>query len=409
MYITAIDLGSSQIKILVAELNKENQLSLVDVLQLPSNGIKKGEISDLQEIIKILSHIFEEISRISKNALKNIFVNVGGKNIKLQTSKGIIAVSRADNEIYQDDIDRAIKASQAINLTANRKIVHTIIQEYVIDGIDQIQNPLGMHGARLEVNSVIVDAFTPVMNDIYKAIGSNGGDISEMVYNPLAVSNSALSKTHKELGTVAVDIGFGTTSISVFEENKLVSAKVFPIGASNITNDLAIALKCSIDVAEKIKIGHGHALSKEVSLKEKIDLRKFDPGLKSIVSKKFVSDIIEVRLAEIFELIHNELKSIGKTRLPAGVILCGGGAKMEGIADLAKQELKLPVHLAHLESDNFDSLNHDLSSKSEELEFAVACGLLSYGSSRLTEENKLSGWMSGKGVFLSRILKNLIP
>lgn len=404
MYLTALDIGSSKIKVLIAEINN-NELRLVDVLTFPSAGVRKGEISDVQDAIQGLSRAFDEIRKINKNALKNIFVNLGGKNVKIQNSRGIIAVSHADNEIYQDDVDRVIKASQAINISANRKILHTIIQEYVVDGVNQIKNPLGMSGTRLEVNSLIVDAFNPTITDLTRSIEIAGGKISDVVYGPIAVSNSILNKTHKELGSVLVDIGSNTTSMAVFEEDKLVGAKIFPIGSSNITNDLAIALKSSIETAEKIKKTYGHAFSREVSAKDKINLNELDENLKAVVSKKFISEIIEVRLEEIFELIHDELKALGKTQLPAGVILCGGGAKIDGIVELARHELKLPIHMANCESGLFDSVNQDIASKTEDLEFALVLGLLGYASAQLMENDSK---MEKNNIF-SRIIRNLMP
>lgn len=410
MFITALDFGSSQIKILVAELGRDNKVSLIDVVKVPSEGILKGEVVDVDEAARSLSNAFDQIKSIDKNVLKNVFVSIGSKSVKMQNSRGIVAVSRGDNEIYKDDIDRVVKASQAINLNKNRQILHTIIQEYIVDGTDQIQNPLGMTGTRLEVNSLIVDAFSHMINDYKKVVQLAGGEVENFVYNPLATSEAIINKTHKALGVVVVDIGFATTSISVFEENKLAGAKIFPIGSSNITNDLAVAFKCSIPTAEKIKLSYGSAYSREVSGKDKIDLHEIDKNMKGLTTRRYVSEIIEVRLAEIFELVHNELKSLGKTHLPAGAIFCGGGSKMKGIVDLAKQELKLPVHLAQCEFNMFDIVNQDLVSQLEDLEFSVATGLLAYGNDTLSD--KSSSWMPqgmGKKGWVKGILKNIMP
>ncbi|PIR44086.1 cell division protein FtsA [Candidatus Wolfebacteria bacterium CG10_big_fil_rev_8_21_14_0_10_31_9] len=408
MFLTALDLGSSQIKILVSETSNGNKLSLLDVLKFPSQGIRKGEVVDVQEASQAITMALNEVKKNDKNAVKNIFVNISGKNINTQSSRGIVAVSRADNEIYQDDVDRAVKASQAVNFSSkNRKIIHTIIQEYIIDGEEQVQSPLSMSGNRLEVNSLIVDAFSPIADDLNRAIEMAGGKVFETVYNPIASSGAILTKTNKELGVVLVDIGFGTTSMAIFEENKLIGAKVFPIGASNITNDLAVALKSSIQTAEKIKLSYGHALIKEVSLKDKVDLFEIDKTLKSVISRKFICEIIEVRLAEIFELVHNELKVLGKTQLPGGVVLAGGGSKMSGIIDLAKQELMLPAHLAHMNTDIFDATNRDSSAMIEDLEFSTALGLLYFGSNVYLDGG--NGWMSNKKDIFSRVFRNLMP
>ncbi len=411
MYLTSLDIGSSKIKALVAEVSDDNKLSLVDVFKFPSLGVRRGEVVDYQATSNSLAQVFSELKRIHKNVLKNIFVNISGKNIKIQNSRGIVAVSRADSEIYQDDIERALKASQAVNLPPNRKIIHTVLQKYIIDGNEQTQSPLGMNGTRLEIDSLVVDAFTPVINDLIKSIQIAGGEIDEsrLIYSPLASSQSALNKTHKELGVVLIDIGFGTTSMAVFEEDELIDVKVFPIGASNITNDLAIALKSSIETSEKIKLSLGHAWARDVSLKEKIDLSEVDKNLKGIISRRYIAEIVESRLAEIFELVHNELKSMAKTQLPAGAILCGGGAKIEGIIDLAKHELKLPVHLANCELDIFDSASKEYVSKLEDLEFMVASGLLFYGAQEMGIGESGKGWLSNKKGLISKVFRNLLP
>ncbi len=409
MYLTAIDIGSSKIRVIAAQTDKNNKLAILDVFRAPSHGIRKGEIVDVQELTNVLSPIFNELRKISKETIRNIFVNINGKNINLHFSRGIVAVSRADNEIYQDDVDRVVKASQAVNLSPNRKIVHTIIREFIIDGAEQAQAPLGMNGSRLEVSSFIVEAFAPVYNDLVKAISLSGGTVSEIVYNPLAVSFSCLTKTHKELGAVLIDIGFGATGMTIFGDGRLLGAKVFPIGSSNITNDLAIALKSSIETAERIKLSFGSAFSREVSAKDKINLSEIDKNLKSVVSRKFIAEIIESRLAEIFELVNNELRDLGKPELPAGIILAGGGAKIEGLTDLARQEFKLPAHLANCETDIFSSSSQNLLSKIEDLEFSAATGLLAYGFNQVEKGSSVSDWFSDKSGALAKVLKNMMP
>jgi len=402
MYLTALDIGSSQIKAIVAELDNENRLTLVDAFKAPSKGMRKGEIVDFSDVLKSIGALFLDIRKIHKNALKNIFVNVGGKNIRLQGSRGIVAVSRADNEIYQEDIDRVIKASQAINLSDNRTILHTIVQEFIVNGMEQIQNPIGMIGNRLEVNSLIVDAFAPVVSDVKNCVESAGGKVNETIFNPLASSRCVLNKIHRELGVAMVDIGFGTTGLAVFEEDKLIQAKILPVGSGNVTNDLAITLKSSIEVAEKIKILYGYADASEVSAKDKVDLSELDPSLKSEISRKYISEIIESRLSEIFEMINAELKLIGKTKLPAGIILCGGGSKIPGIIDLARQELKLPVHFGVLDQSNFNAASADLISKAEDLEFSNAAGLLLWGYDQVAKEEIKKGK-------IFKILKYFLP
>lgn len=407
MYLTALDFGSSQIKVLVAEAKKDGQLSLLGVLKIPSVGLRKGEIVTFEETIQSLKRAIDETKEISKAATKNIFINVGGGNVKLQNSRGIVAVSRADSEVYSEDIDRVIKASQAINLGPNRMILHTITREFIVDGIGDIIDPLGMVGNRLEVNTLIIDAFKPTVNNLIKAVEAVGGKVGGLIYNPLASSRSVLTKAQKELGVVLIDIGFGTTGMAVYEEDKLLSAAVFPIGASNITNDLAIGLKCPIKMAETIKLSLGSALAKEISNKEKIELHQIDESFRSVVSRRFISEIIEIRLAEIFEFVNNELKSLGKSgQLPAGAVLTGGGAKMSGIVELAKKELKLPIQIGIPEFPEAELTGGGLRAQIEDPEFSLAAGLLLWGMEHALKE---TSWGGAKKGWLSKILKYFLP
>jgi cell division protein FtsA len=409
MFITALDFGTSEIKLLVAEAGKDGKLSIVEAIKVPSGGMNKGEVTDVDAATAALANAFDEIAGIDKDVMENMFVNINGKRVVVNNSRGIAAVSRGTNEIGQEDIDRAISGAEAIKTDKNLRKIHTLVQEYIIDGVDQIQNPLGMSGTRLEVYSMIVSAFTEVLNNLTQAIERAGGHVEEenIVYGPLAASHAALTKAHKDLGVVLIDIGAGTTSMSVFEENKLVSIKVFPVGATHITNDLAVKLKSSIATAEKVKIAFGHAIAREVSTRDKINLNEIDHALKGVITRREVAEVIESRLSEIFELVENELKAVRKTQLPAGAILCGGGAKTSGMIDLARQELNLPVHMANCEVNVFDVVSQDMIEKLEDVQFIVASGLLVEGSSQLGGQ----GGSRGKGMFESfkRIIRHIKP
>lgn len=418
MFITALDIGSYKIKAFLAEINKSGKPSLIDVLEEYSSGVRKGEITDVNEILLPLGKIFEKIKAENRSAIKNIFVNVGGANIKCQSSRGIIAVSRADNEISQDDIDRVIKASQAIKLSPNRMIIHNITKSYIVDGVNDVREPLGMSGTRLEVDSLVIDAFSLNVKNIINSIESLGGSVSGLVYNPLAASRSVLTKGSKDLGVALINIGAGTTSLSVYEEGKLIHAVSFPIGSSNITNDLAIALKCSVALAEVIKIFFGRASSGGVPAKEKITFQEIleksgfevsvlDRNFKSAISAHFVAEVIESRLEEIFEFVQGELKMIGKHgQLPGGAVLCGGGAKMPGVIDLAKRELKISIDIGLPELKELEISNRDFENVINEPEFATAAGLLYCGLDQLAKEGN---WLRGESFSFKKILKYFLP
>jgi cell division protein FtsA len=340
--------------------------------------MRKGAVADLSEAVPPLTRIFNQIRRIAKPALKNIYVNIGTPQVKIQASKGIVAVSRVDNEIYQDDIDRVIKASQAVSLGPNRMVVHAITREFIVDGVGDIASPLGLSGSRLEVISMVVDAFAPHVKSLMRLVEMAGGEIGGMIFDPIAASRAALNKSHKELGSVLIDIGCGTTSVAVYEESKLLSLQVFPMGGGSITNDIAVGLKVPVPVAEHIKLHYGYALAKQVGSRETVDLTKLAPDAKGLISRRFIAEIIESRLAEIFDFVNNELKLIQKQgQLAGGVVMTGGTAKLPGIAELAKVNLRLTsqIGFADLTGTLGDRASQNESAV-EDPEYAIAFGLM---------------------------------
>ncbi len=407
-FITGLDIGSNSLKAVVAEVKKGGQMSFVKILKTPSSGMRKGSVDDLAEMTRSLNVMFGEIKKISKDALKNIYINVGSADTHVQSSRGIVAVSRADFEIHQDDVDRAVQASQAINLPPNRMILHAITREYIVDGVGGIRDPLGMVGNRLEVNSLIIDAFSHWVKNLTKCVEMAGASVGGLIFSPLAGARAVLSKNQKDLGVAFVDIGFGTTSMCVYEEGKLLHLAVFPVGSGNITNDLAIGLKTSVDTAEAVKLAFGSASAKGISGREQVDLKKIDPVLRHNVSRRMIADIIEVRLAEIFEFANNELKLIGKeSQLPVGVVLAGGGAKMPGVVDLAKEEFDLPVQIGIPDSSILDMPNGELSLQIEDPEYVCAVGLLLCAKERMFGGG--SDIVGGEGSWLKKLFRLLLP
>ncbi len=383
-FIVGLDVGSHSIKAAVAEVKKNSKLSLVHLFKMPSAGMRRGVVDDLPEATRAISQALGEIKQIAKGAVKNIFLAVGSPDFKAQNGMGMVAVSRADSEIFQDDIDRAIDASQAIKMPLNRMVVHRITNEFIVDGVVGIRDPLGMVGNRLEVSSLIIDAFAPAIKNLTKCVESAGGEIAGLIFSPLASARALLSKNQKELGVTMIDVGFSKTGIGVYEENKLLHTAIFPVGSGNVTNDLAIGLKIAHNSAENVKLSLGTALAKEAPSREQVDLTKFDATARGSVSRRYIAEIIEVRLAEILEFVNNELKYIGKAaRLPAGVVLAGGGSKLPAIVDLTKQELKLSAQIGIPNLSEVDVNNSELMSQSEDPEMACAFGLVLSGADRL--------------------------
>ena len=277
-------------------------------------------------------------------------------------------------------MDRAVRASQAVNLPQNRTIVHTIVKEFMVDGVGDIIDPLGLSGSRLEVQSLIIDAFAPHIKTLIRAVELSGGDISGLGYGPLIAAQAALSKRQRDLGTAIVDLGFGTTGFAYTKKIALSAYAKFPVGAGNISNDLAVGLKVPVDAAEEVKLHYGYAYSKEVPHKESVDMKKFADDAKGSVSRKFIAEIIESRLEEIFDLVNNELKLMEKYgQLPGGVVLVGGGAKLPGLTDLVKQEMKLAAQIGFTLADEWEGRGGGFKEYLEDPEFVGAFGLVLWG------------------------------
>ncbi len=388
--ITGIDIGTSSVKVVIGE-QVGGKIAVVHVAEESCGGLRRGAVMDIVEVSRTVSRVLADVKKISKAAAKNIFLSLGTPQVGMQVSRGIVAVSRADAEIYQDDVDRAVRASQAVNLPQNRMIVHTLTREFIVDGVGDISNPLGLSGSRLEVQSVIIDAFSPHVKNLIRSVELAGGEIGGLVFAPLVGARAALSKRQRDLGVVLVDIGFGTTGMSVYEENRLVSAAKFPVGAGNISNDLAIGLKIPIDAAEDIKLEYGHALARDVNAKDLVDITKWVPDAKGPVSRRFIADIIESRLGEIFDLVNAELKAQRKyAELPGGAVVVGGGARMPGITDLVKQDMRLSAQVGSTLTEEWQDEGGVFKEYLEDPEFVNAFGPVLQAADQ-------SGWDKGGG------------
>lgn len=373
--IVGLDIGSSKIRALVAKLKPENEkLHIVGVGEAPTQGLRRGIVVDVEEATTSISNALERAERTSGVPIEHAYVSINGNHIVANQSKGVIAVARADNEITEDDVARVIEAASTISIPTNREILHVIPRDFIVDNQKGIKDPVGMNGIRLEVEAMIIEGSTPTIKNLIKCVSRAGVEIDDLIVAPLAASHSLLSKKQKELGVALVDIGCGTTGLIVFEEGDIMHTAILPVGSEHITNDLAIGLRTSIETAEKVKLSYGHAVVHDIARKEEIDLSQIDPQEEETVSKKHVAEIIEARLAEIFFMVDKELKKIERSgKLPAGVVLSGGGAKLSGIVDLAKKELKLPAQIGFPENIT------GVIEKLDDPVYATATGLVLWG------------------------------
>lgn len=383
--IIGLDVGTSFIRAVVAKIKADQpKLQIIGFSQTPSSGIRRGAVVDVEEAIKSISQAVQEAEQASGLPIERVYVNLGGNHVSPKVSKGVVAVSRADNEVSREDIGRAINAASAISVSQNREILHVIPRGFALDNQIGIKDPVGMSGIRLEVDALIIEGASPFVKNLTKSVSEAGLEIEGMVLSALAGSRAVLTKRQKELGVLALDLGGGSSSLTVFEEGDIIHSCVLPIGSAHITNDIAICLRTNIDVAEKVKLEYGTAIVSEIGKKEIIDLSKLDPSEEGIFPRVEVAEIIEARLSEILEMVNKELKKIDRQGLlPAGVVLLGGGAKMPGLVDLVKERLKLPAQVG------FPLGFEGVTERVDDPCFATAVGLVLWGmDSRFKDSNQ---------------------
>ncbi len=350
--IVGLDLGSSHIRLAVGQVSysqdKHAHLNLIAATELPSQGIAKGGISSLEDAVSSISSCLEQAERMVGMPLNEATVGIGGTAITSQEAKGVIGVSRSDGEIRAEDVSRAIEAARAFVNPANQEILHILPRSFSVDGQIGIKDPIGMQGIRLEVDTLIVQGLSSHVRNLTKAVFRTGLDISYLVYNPVAVAEAVTSPRQRELGVCILNVGASTTCMAVYENGELLRAVTLPVGADHITSDIAIGLRVSYEAAERIKVMHGTANAEPLPKRGvDIDLVDFGAGASETVSLRYIAEIIEARVEEIYEKAQAELKKIDREGLlPAGVVLTGGGAKLPGMVEVGKRVLRLPCAYA---------------------------------------------------------------
>lgn len=341
---TGLDIGSSMIRVVVGQPQPTGDgLHILGAAEGPAEGITKGTITSIEDAVSSVSATLEKAERMTGIPVEHATVSINGVHIVSQDSHGIVAVAKADGEIKPNDVDRVVEAAQAVATPPNYEILHTIPRSFAVDNQHGIKDPVGMTGMRLEVDAQIIQGVSAQIKNLQKAVYRTGVNIDEMVLAVLASSLACTTKRQKELGLAVVNIGASTSGLMVFEEGEVMHTKILPIGASHITNDVAIGLRVSIELAEKVKLEYGTAFSDEVNKHEEVNLSDIGDD-DMTVSRKQVAEIIEARVEEIFKMIDRELQQVDRSGLlPAGIVLTGGGAKLPGLVDVGKREFRLPV------------------------------------------------------------------
>ncbi len=429
--ITAIDVGTDKCVTLIAAHDLETQkLRVMGVSAVPSRGMKKSQIIDLEKVVETITESLDAAERMAGLDVKSTYLSVSGMHISSQNSKGVVAVASPDQEIIPEDVSRVIDAARAVSLPSEREIIHVIAKDFKVDSQEGIKDPVGMTGVRLESEAHIITGLTTTLRNLQKCIEDLGLAVEAFVFSGLASTEVVLTETEKELGVAVVDIGAGSTSLCVFVDGSIEYSGALPIGARHITQDIALGCRVSMDTAEKIKLSlsddpfhtvvpHPGESKKDFSLRRKkvdqLKLSDFEgPGSTEVLSKRtIVEGIMLPRIQEIFALVEEAIKDndlIGE--IPAGLVLTGGGAETVKIAEIAKRYINLPVRIG--EPLELEGLISDIQKPS----YATSIGLLFYarehGGSGVPAQFQIGSLfgsfsMDGTTKKIGKFLKSLMP
>lgn len=375
--INGIDIGSGKITTIIGQyFDTEDRFNVIAVSSVPSLGFRKGQIINLDQAVTTITNSIEAAERMAGFQINQAHISIAASHIQSINSHGVVAISAPNGEISATDVDRVIEAAKAITLPAGKEIIHIIPRKFTVDGQEGVVDPVGMNGVRLEVDAHIVLASSPALKNLHKCFEEVGVSAQSLSYSGITTATAALTETEKELGVALVDIGATITTVTIFNESSPVYSSVLPVGASHVTNDLAIGLRFSIEEAEKIKLKLNKIMDNK-NFEDEIDLSHF--GIVGDTNRKLslptaVNGIIKPRLEEIFSFIDQELQNSGfKSLIPAGIVLTGGGAQTIMVKDICSQVIPLPLRVAtppHIGGLVDDILNPAYTS---------SVGLLMYG------------------------------
>lgn len=373
--IVGLDIGTSKIVAIVAEIDADGEIELIALGSHPSKGLKKGVVVNIDTTVEAIGKAVDEAERMAGVEIRSVFAGIAGSHIKSLNSHGIVAIRNAEVEL--EDVDRVIDAAKAVAIPADQRILHVLPQEFVIDNQDGIHQPIGMAGVRLEAKVHLVTGSISAAQNIAKCIRRCKLEVEDVILEQLASSHSVLTPDEKDLGVLLVDMGGGTTDIAIFTEGAIRHTAVIPIAGDQVTNDIAVAFRTPTQFAEEIKLKHACALRQLASPEETIEVPGVgDRGARRL-ARQTLAEVVEPRYEELLGLVQSELRRSGfEESCAAGVVLTGGTAKMEGVVELAEEIFHMPVRLGvpqHVSG---------LAEVSRNPIHATGVGLLLYGQQR---------------------------
>lgn len=396
--IVALDIGTSKIVAVVAQLRAGGRFDVLGYGQHESRGLKKGVVVNIESTVQSIQAALEEAEAMADCKIRTVYTGIAGSHIRSISSSGMVAIK--DREVAEQDMTRVIETAKAVNIPTDQQILHVLPQEYIIDGQDDIHEPLGMSGVRLEVRVLIVTGAVSAAQNIVKCIRRCGLEVQDLVLQPLASSRSTLSDDEKELGVALVDIGGGTTDIAIFTGGSIRHTAVIPIAGDQITADIAMALRTPIPDAEAIKVEFGVAKQSLADAADKIEVPGLgDRGTRSL-SRQALAAVIEPRVEELFSLAQQTIRESGYEEfLSSGIVLTGGSSQLQGMTELAEDVFLKPVRIG------VPAYKGSLAEIVANPRFATALGLLEEASEH-RRLGHLSAAQSGSFFDVLRRMKN---
>ncbi|MBX9812623.1 MAG: cell division protein FtsA [Burkholderiales bacterium] len=342
--IVGLDIGTSKIAAIVAEARPEGGFEIIGMGSHPSRGLKKGVVVNIETTVNAIQRALEEAELMADCKIREVYTGIAGSHIKSFNSQGMVAIK--DKEVAQMDIDRVIETAKAVQIPNDQQILHILNQEFIIDGQEDVREPLGMSGVRLEVKVHIVTGAVSAAQNIIKCVRRCGLEVSDLILQPLASATAVVSDDEKDLGVCLVDIGGGTTDIAVFTHGAIRHTAVIPIAGDQITNDIAMALRTPTKDADDIKIKHGCALSQLADPQEMIEVPGVGERSSRQLSRKTLAEVIEPRVEELYSLVQSELRRSGyEELLSSGIVITGGSSAMRGMVELGEEIFHMPVRI----------------------------------------------------------------
>lgn len=391
-FIVGLDIGTTKVVALVAEVTPEGRLNIVGMGSQDSRGLRKGVVVNIEETVATISRVMQEVELMADCRIKDVYTGIAGSHIRSFNSNGMVAIK--DKEVTPADIERVIETARAMPIPADQEILHILTQEFIIDDQDGIREPIGMSGFRLEVKVHIVTGAVSAAQNIVKCVRRCGLEVCDLVLQPLASSYAVLSEDEKDLGVCLVDIGGGTTDIAVWTQGAIRHTAVIPIAGDQVTNDIAMALRTPTREAEDIKRKFGCALSDLADPEDVIDVAGVDERPSRRLSRRALADVIQPRVEELYELIQAELRRAGFDEvLSSGIVLTGGASVMPGMIDLGEEVFHMPVRLG------IPKYYGALADVVQNPRFATACGLLMEAQTQRKRGLKVRETSNAKQVF----------